>query len=259
MYTNLKNEIEKDFRKETNYNTIISKIEKKKWMESTKVKYILAPTCSVLIGIVSFIGVKNHLQREGIIITDMNKGQVIQKSEEENSKDIINFNSDIYADNTSYLFDVKWIDENLMKKFNFLNNIYIPEYLSETRQGKIYVRDGLNDESYSKFQQYSLVFFNYSVKENIEVSIDFSKEKLLPRYISSDIDSAEESLINNTEVKLFATELKRTPTKISGEAYFEYNNYKFYIKVYSITKDEFIQIVKSVIAEFKANLPVEDN
>ena len=145
MYTNLKNEIEKDFSKETNYNTIISKIERKKG--------ILAPTCSLLIGIVGFIGVKNHLQKEELLIDKIN----VEQAMEEKEKDIININS--YASNDIYDIDSKWLDTNLMEEFKFLNNIYIPEFLKETRQGKIYVRDGRDDENYSKFNQYSIIFF----------------------------------------------------------------------------------------------------
>lgn len=247
MYVNLKNEIEKEFSKETNYNTIISKVERKKGMNSTKIKYILAPTCCLLIGIIGFIGAKNYLQREDIIIDNINVGQIIQ---EEKVEDTININS-YFSSNDTYDIDAKWIDADLMQEFNFLNNIYIPQNLQKQRQGKIYVRDGWDDENYSKFKQYSIIFFDDSEKENIDVSIDFSKEELLPDCTPSGIDSAEESIINNIKVKLFAVELKRDSTKISGEAYFEYNGYKFDIQVYRITKDDFMQIVKSIITEIK--------
>ena len=254
MYTNLKNEIEKDFSKETNYNTIISKIERKKGMASTKIKYILAPTCSLLIGIVGFIGVKNHLQKEELLIDKIN----VEQAMEEKEKDIININS--YASNDIYDIDAKWVDTNLMEEFKFLNNIYIPKFLKETRQGKIYVRDGRDDENYSKFNQYSIIFFDDSEQLGKSVSINFSKEKLLPNCIPSGIDLEEESIINNTKVKLFATELlKIDPAKICGEAYFECNDYKIDIQVYRITEDEFIEIVKSIITEIKENLPVENN
>ena len=174
-------------------------------------------------------------------------------------KKVINFNNSSAA-NALYCIDAKWIGVDLMQEFNFLNNIYIPEYLNKTRQGKIYVRDGRDDENYSKFNQYSIIFFDDSEQLEKSVSINFSKEKLLPDCIPSGIDLAEESIINNTKVKLFATKLlKIEPTKIWGEAYFEYNNYKIDIQVYRITEDEFIEIVKSIITEFKENLPVENN
>lgn len=255
MYTNLKKKIENEFDKDANYNIIISKIERKKDMNSKKINYILVPTYALLIVIVGFIGLEFQLREKDILIDKINVGEAIDEEYKENENDLIKINE--YFITNMVDIDAKMIEVDLKTEFNFLKNIYIPQYLNNIKQGKIYVRSNINDANYSIFKQYSITFFDNSEPEGKCVSIDFSKNELLPDCVPSNIDSAEESTIDGIKVKLFAVKQKNDSTKIQGEAYFEYEDYKFDIKVYRITKDDFIQIIKSIIKEIKLeDLPI---
>ena len=73
------------------------------------------------------------------------------------------------------------------------------------------------------------------------------------------LDDGKASIIDGTIVKIFIGERIKEPTLISGEAYFEYNDYKFDIKAYRLTKEEFINIVTSIVKEVKnENFKIED-
>ena len=51
MFNNIKKEIEKDFDKEKNYNTILSRVERVSNMKSFKVRYALIPLCVIIIAV----------------------------------------------------------------------------------------------------------------------------------------------------------------------------------------------------------------
>ncbi len=253
MNTKLKKEIEKEFNKQMNFDTIISKIENKKRINIVKIKYILAPTCAVLIGIIGFIGVKKHLQEQHILIDNINIEQEIQ-DEDGNLIKINKYISSIESD-----IDGKWVDTNLLRKYSFCSNIYIPEYLNKIRQGEIYVRDGIEDENYSKFIQNTISFYDDSEPEGKHVTIDFSKQELLPDCYASEINLAEVSIIDDIKLKIFVGKIISDSSKIRGKAYLEHNDYKFEIDVYKITQDEFMQVIKTLTAEVKEHSSITEN
>lgn len=246
MYTSLKKEIKKEFRKDINYDIIILRAKRKKYINNVKIMYVIASTFVLLVGIVGVIRLKSQTHKEDMLLFDkFNVG--IVTDEKENKNDVININKYLTTDMTD--IDAKWVDADLIQEYRFLNNIYIPQFLQKQRQGKIYVRNSIDDVNYSIFKQYSIVFFDDSEPKDKSVSIDFSKNELLRNCIPLNFDLAEESIINGTKVKLFAGETKNDSTKINGEAYFEYNDYKFDIKAHRITQKDFIQIIKSIITE----------
>lgn len=60
MINKLKNEIEKDFDREKNYNKILSKAEGESIMKKFKVIYALAPICVIIIAIIGFKNIPKH-------------------------------------------------------------------------------------------------------------------------------------------------------------------------------------------------------
>lgn len=229
-------------------------------MKKLKLKYVLSPICVMAIVLVSFVMI-NRNNKDDIIIAK-NDNKIVEESnpklESTTSKnDEININK--LGAKSEFNIDAKWIDANLKDEFEFLNKIYVPENLKEVRQGKIYVRKDIEDNDYKEFKQYSIMFTDKSEEEIRNLEFNFSKNELLRDCVPTGIENAKESIIDGTIVKLFANERTNETSVISGEAYFEYNDYKFDIQVYRLTQEEFIKIVTSIVKEIKKqDFKVED-
>lgn len=229
-------------------------------MKKLKLKYVLSPICVMAIVLVSFVMI-NRNNKDDIIIAK-NDNKIVEESnpklESTTSKnDEININK--LGAKSELDIDAKWIDANLKDEFEFLNKIYVPENLKEVRQGKIYVRKDIEDNDYKEFKQYSIMFTDKSEEEIRNLEFNFSKNELLRDCVPTGIENAKESIIDETIVKLFANERTNETSVISGEAYFEYNDYKFDIQVYRLTQEEFIKIVTSIVKEIKKqDFKVED-
>lgn len=249
-----------DYQPKKNKNSLNYFREKGFSMRNVKLKYVLSPICVIAIVLVSFVMI-NRNNKDDIIIAK-NDNKIVEESnpklESTTSKnDEININK--LGAKSELDIDAKWIDANLKDEFEFLNKIYVPENLKEVRQGKIYVRKDIEDNDYKEFKQYSIMFTDKSEEEIRNLEFNFSKNELLRDCVPTGIENAKESIIDGTIVKLFANERTNETSVISGEAYFEYNDYKFDIQVYRLTQEEFIKIVTSIVKEIKKqDFKVED-
>lgn len=220
-------------------------------MKNKKLKYVLSPVFILAIVIISIITFRNFNHTNDDMLLAKENDIIEENVEKENDVDEIIINDFTSGETDLTSIDAKWVDTNITEEFSFLNNIYIPLKEKKIIQGEIYVRKDLNDNAYSMLKQYYISFCDDSQPQTKSIEINFSKNKLLPNCIPSAIETAKESIINNMKVKLFAVEKKDTPSTIRGEAYFEYNGYKFDIEVSMLTEEEFIEVVKSVITEVK--------
>lgn len=249
-----------DYQPKNSENSLNSFRERGFSMKKLKLKYVLSPICVMAIVLVSFVMI-NRNNKDDIIIAK-NDNKIVEESnpklESTTSKnDEININK--LGAKSELDIDAKWIDANLKDEFEFLNKIYVPENLKEVRQGKIYVRKDIEDNDYKEFKQYSIMFTDKSEEEIRNLEFNFSKNELLRDCVPTGIENAKESIIDGTIVKLFANERTNETSVISGEAYFEYNDYKFDIQVYRLTQEEFIKIVTSIVKEIKKqDFKVED-
>ena len=229
-------------------------------MKKLELKYVLSPICVMAIVLVSFVMI-NRNNKDDIIIAK-NDNKIVEESNpklESTTKvnDEININK--LEIGSIFNYDAKWVDANLTEEFLFLNKIDIPEHLSEIRQGKIYVRESIEDSNYKEFRQYSIIYTDKSEEEIKNIEFNFTNNKLLRDCVPVNLDDGKASIIDGTIVKIFIGERIKEPTLISGEAYFEYNDYKFDIKTYRLTKEEFINIVTSIVKEVKnENFKIED-
>ena len=233
-----------DYQPKKNKNSLNYFREKGFSMRNVKLKYVLSPICVIAIVLVSFVMI-NRNNKDDIIIAK-NDNKIVEESnpklESTTSKnDEININK--LGAKSELDIDAKWIDANL----------------KEVRQGKIYVRKDIEDNDYKEFKQYSIMFTDKSEEEIRNLEFNFSKNELLRDCVPTGIENAKESIIDGTIVKLFANERTNETSVISGEAYFEYNDYKFDIQVYRLTQEEFIKIVTSIVKEIKKqDFKVED-
>ena len=222
-------------------------------MKKIKLKYVLSPICVMAIVLVSVVVLNKNSDKDSLMLAK-NDNTIVEESEpkiESNAKENDEININKLETGSIFDYDAKWVDTNLIEEFVFLKKIEIPKYLNEIRQGKIYVRENIEDSNYKEFRQYSINYTDKSEEEIKNIELNFTNNKLIRDCIPVDLDNGEASIIDGTIVKIFIGERIKEPTLISGEAYFEYNDYKFDIKAYRLTKEEFINIVTSIVKEVK--------
>lgn len=189
------------------------------------------------------IASKNELNDKNIENNEFNE---IEK------EDIININSYQLASQLTSIADMdidgKWIDSDLSQELQNLKNINFPTYLVNIRQGKIFVKSNENDKEYSKLSSYFLIASATNGNNaNVQINISIDEYAINCYWNYDDLKDKESSFINNTEVKLFMSENSEDKAKISGIAFFEYDNYKYRIEVYKISQDEFIEIIRTIV------------
>lgn len=85
--------------------------------------------------------------------------------------------------------------------------------------------------------------------DNASIEIYFSKDEELSQCRNIKNEEFENSIMNNTNVKLFKTNNYEDKTKINGEAFLQYNDYNIYVYTYKIDEASFINIVNSIVED----------
>ena len=236
----LKDYTEEKFNKDKNYEKILQKIDTKKINHNTILKYSITTICLVfVITLGAKINSKYFMTKRTEEIP--NQAEIAQD-------DIIKINNTAIQLEALDI-DAKFVEKDLKKEFDFMKNIYIPDYCMENyRQGEIYVRENIEDDAYSKLYQYSVSYYTSGgeYKEDSGINIEFSKNEIL-HCLYYDMEEVEESIINKVPVKIFAYKKQNDESKIGGYASFKYNNYNFDVEVNMITLDDFIKVIKSII------------
>ena len=203
----LKDYTEEKFDKDKNYEKILRKVDNKKITHNTILKYSMATICLVfMIAIGAKINSKYFMTK---------RGEEISKQEEIVQDDIIKINNTAIQSEALDI-DAKFVEKDLKKEFDFIKDMYIPDYCTEeSGQGEIYVRENIEDDAYSKLYQYSVSYYTSGgeYKEDSFIDIEFSKNKIL-HCLYYDMEEVEESIINNVPVKIFAYEEKQDKSKI---------------------------------------------
>ena len=237
----LKDYTEEKFDKDKNYEKILQKVDNKKITYNNILKYSITTICLVFA-----IAVGTKLNDEYLISKETNETQKNPEIAENN--DIIKINDAVFQAN-SLDIDAKFVEKDLNNEFDFIKNIYIPDYCMENfEQGEIYVRENIEDDDYSKLYQYSVTYYMRGGQyiEDSCINIEFSKNEIL-HCLYYNMEEVEESIINNVPVKIFAYKKQNDESKIGGYASFKYNDYNFDIEVNMINLEDFIKIVKSII------------
>ena len=237
----LKDYTEEKFDKDKNYEKILQKVDNKKITYNNILKYSITTICLVFA-----IAVGTKLNDEYLISKETNETQKNPEIAENN--DIIKINDAVFQAN-SLDIDAKFVEKDLNNEFDFIKNIYIPDYCMENfEQGEIYVRENIEDDDYSKLYQYSVTYYMRGGQyiEDSCINIEFSKNEIL-HCLYYNMEEVEESIINNVPVKIFAYKKQNDESKIGGYTIFKYNDYNFDIEVNMINLEDFIKIVKSII------------
>ena len=225
----LKTEMDKEFDREKNYHSIISKIERVNPMK--KKKYIFIPTFALAMVVVAIIGYN--------FIKTLIPKQINILRYDESLEITLNINEMKELALTSLDADIKMIEiEELPEKFSFMNDINIPENLELDNCYNIYTRNSIEEPEYDVLHDY---VFDYHTGDNImrNITIAFSEiDKPLRDYY---IDNQE------LKSKIGDVELEISQYKNMYIVTFSYNNLNFDIETNGITEDELVELLVSII------------
>lgn len=255
------NDLKEKIRDNVKEKIAISNIREEFDMKNNKNKkiiYWITSSVAVFVlgfGVVIGTNILNNIQVQNKTYEIASKNELNSKDSKINQierEDIININSYQLANQLTSIADMnidgKWIDSDLSKEFQNLNNINFPTCLVNIRQGKLFVKSNKDDKDYSKLLSYGLTASaTNGDNANVQINISIDEYAISCYWNYDDIKDKESSFINNTEVKLFMSQNSEDKTKISGIAFFEYDNYKYRIEVYKISQDEFIDIIRSIV------------
>ena len=256
MPNNLRREIEKDFNRQKNYNAILSKVEGGSIMKKVKMKYILAPVCTVLIAVVGLIGVNQLKNSHPDILIGKTDGIEDLRTEKECLKVELNINKIKNMAQMQLDADVKKIDgkkEEIVKlsnEFQFIDTIKIPNGLKLTSAYYIYTRGNQEVKEYNVLRDY--VFEYEEENKTKDITIAFSKvgKPLRDYYIDG---QDKKSVIGDVELVIAQYKEMYIVRFYNQDIYFD-------IETNGITETELVDLLQSIISGMRNanNTPVED-
>lgn len=226
----LKIVIENDYNKKNNYDDILRRIGGKNYMK--KYSYILVFTCfALVVGVIFF----NNFNNDKVVVLDKT---IVE--------DNIIFNDGGFRGDFDSIA-ARPVYTPIKFRFSFFDNLVIPEGFVISNEMEVYVPASENDHNMSKLWEYYLEYcvFNSDKTECLNsFGISFTKEEQIlgMGLWARDEGMYKKSIISGYEVTLYGND------DFSGmEALFEYDGYNFYVVSTHLTKEEFINLIKSII------------
>lgn len=225
MSNKLKEVMKKEFDKDMNYNSILSKVERVSDMKNLKVKYILAPavTFVVLFGIIFGINTLN------------NPDNIFEMEVALNINEIKNLTM------TKMDADIKTLEIlDLPEKFGFMNNVNIPKEYKIDNSYNVYTRSNININKYDLLHDY---VFNYRKDSLNNITIAFSEieEPIRDYYID---EGKKISKIGEDEVIISHYNETYIVTFTKDNIYFD-------IETVGIPQEELVKMLISIFTEMK--------
>ena len=219
----------KKINQDDNYQEILKRIENKNQVNKT-LKNIFIPIASIIFAsflILININEKKSSQTEDIFSDEINNNQsYTNESSEENN---INTSSNQVIKDTSY---------KELSKYDFINELNIPNDITDKKYREIYIKDN-SSKDYIKQSNYQIYYQNSN--NNRIINLTFSdKHKLINNYNSNEF--ARKIIINNQEITIY----ENSKTYITS---FSYKDIYFNIETFNITENEFNNLLKSIIKE----------
>lgn len=226
--SNFKNEMEKEFDKEKNYQAILSKIERVSEMKKIKLSHILVPAFALVavltIGIVA-VNLENKPEDKKMIASEGIKVE-------------LNINQIKQMSQTRLDADIKTSDfENLPTKFDFIKNVKTPSSITLTNKYNIYVKSNKDIAKYDILHDYVFSYTNKNNTKDIQIAFSELEKPLRDYYIE---DGEKESKIGETKVLISQYEDLYIATFEKQGTYFD-------IETKGITQQELVDLLTSVI------------
>lgn len=226
MFNNLKEEMDKEFNKNNNYQKILSRVNNGK-----NLNYLAVPAFVIIIALVVLIVYQVNLSKtlnETVIIGENN----IKIELNENNLSRKEFCV------TSLDVDIKEVKlETLPKNFEFINLVKLPEEVELVNSSIIYTRNDTSKDEYDILNDYVFLYNSKDNNKKIKIAFSESDKPIRDYFIDS---TGKKSRIGNTELEVF---------KYNGMyiVNFSYNNINFDIETNGITQDELITLLISII------------
>lgn len=245
MNNNLKFQMEKDFCKESNLKGVYSKYVERK--EVRKMNTIIGTIGSAFIALIVSVVITNVNIEGNNNMVDNEISKIPSVSIQNEDKIFVN---QLGLDNED--IDGRAEDSDLISEYNFLNEIAVLNNLKVTRQFKVYERafKGQKREDYSLFQE-NVICYKQEVEEESSIIINFSELELLGECTPIFSSNLKDSTIQNEKVQIFERIISEEDNMVMGKALFNINGVNFKITVNDISHDDFVQIIKSTIIEYK--------
>lgn len=251
------NDLKENIRKNVKEKIVVSNIRREFDMKNNKNKKIIYGITSSVAIFVLCVGIginHNIIIKNKTELGKMDNPDIDYINKEEINapeSDTIIFNTEnieSVASISGMVVDVdgEWKDSNIEEKFGFLKNIDILKQYDHLRQGMVYVKENVEDTDYSKLQQYHLIYY-MDGNNAPSIEIIFTKEDRILQCMLPNENDLPSSTINGHKVKLFKTENFFDNSKINAVAFFEYDDYKFYIESHKIDENDFIDLVKAIL------------
>ena len=226
----LKIVIENDYNKKNNYDNILRRIEGKNYMK--KYSYILVFACfALVVGVIFF----DNFNNDKVVVLDKT---IVE--------DNIIFNDGGFRGDFDSIA-ARPVYTPIKSRFSFFDNLVIPEGFVISNEMEVYVNADENDYNMSKLWEYYLEYcvFNSDKTECLNsFGISFTEEEQIlgMGLWKRDLNKYVKSNINGYEVTLFGSD-----DVFGKEAFFEYDGYNFYVSSTHLTKEEFVNLIKSII------------
>ena len=200
-----------------------------------RIKYILTPAVCLAFLIVCIL-----LYDNTTIFQDNTTIQINEIAEEKNDIKFSNNNLKTASD-----IDGKSIPKDIISQFEFLSKLSIPENYNLVYQMELYEKNDINDFEYTKLWQYNILYEVNGSNENdvpSTIEISFTKEDHILSCMLPDKNAFPVSKINGKEIYLFSNDISSVK-----QAFFEYNEYKFFIEASKLSEEEFVNLISSII------------
>lgn len=206
--------------------------------KNKKIVYMVTSACAIIVLCIGIIIGTNNSDFKNIYQIALEKTNT--QNQEESLKNELNINKLKVSAMVSLDADVKIIKlEDLPEKFEFIENISLPEEYKLEESYIVCTRDDKESNEYNTLHDY---VFSYA-KDNNKIKIAFSElEEPLRDYF---IESGDKiSKIGDVEFIIYQSEEMYIVT-------FSYQNINFDIETTGITEDELVNLLQSIIDEIK--------
>ena len=242
---NMKKVIKNDFDKETNYNKIVSQMDKKKVIINYKYATISITVIIILVLIVGISTKGNKVKQlekfggddwsDGINTTTSSNTNHIDTSDSDSSSIEINEINDMIKNRSN----TKVVNNVNIPYLEILTNLEIPnDFDNKEDYRAVYIK---NDTKSSK-EDYILNNYEFhykNTKNEREIIVSFSKDFIPISNYNFGVNN-KSSLVNGINILLY----KYEKTYI---AKFQYMKYNFLVEGKNITQEEFMNFVSSII------------
>lgn len=225
MSNKLKEVMKKEFDKDMNYNSILSKVERVNDMKNLKMKYLLAPAVAFVVLFAIIFGINTLNNPDNIFEMEV----------------ALNINEIKKSAMTNLDADIKTLEiEDLPEKFGFIKNVNIPKEYKIDNSYNVYTKSNINIDKYDLLHDY---VFNYRKDSLNNITIAFSEieEPIRDYYID---EGKKISKIGEDEVIISHYNEMYIVTFTKDNIYFD-------IETVGISQEELVEMLISIFTEMK--------